>query len=262
MQVRPWEILVGLLTLVAVGVGLWFVLMRPLPEGSGPHATSTDTGSEEREIYTESGEYYEITAEYPTQIPLAHSASATMEAAAVSTMHAFVLSEAERFRENNVENLTAEDIALQNLGGERTYLLHIKYTMYESPETVSYVYSLFADTLGAHPNGYYRTYTFYKKTGEGLALDSLFSPSANHLEVLSMLSREKLGETLGEGNFDREYLEAGTSPDADNFQNFYLEGSSLILLFPPYQVGPWALGIQEARISREELGNTLREEYR
>lgn len=257
MEQKPLTLLIALLILAGAVAAGWYVLSRPVPPASLPSDhTPSDTGT--RGTYEDSGEYYEISGSYPLSIGLSSSA----EADAVGFMKAFVEREAARFRDESVGSLTPEDIAIQELGGERKYVLDMEYEEKWGPRTVSFIYRMYADTLGAHPNAYYRTFTFDTATGKGLGLDELFLPSANHLDVLSLLSREKLSATLGEGNFDQEYLEAGTTPDADNFQNFYFEGDALVILFPPYQVGPWVLGVQTAVIPRAELGNALKEEYR
>lgn len=263
MQPRPLHIIIAVLILIAAGIALWFVLSRPSPVGPGGSATSTPSGAEGDVPATlqDNGQYHEITAHYPAQTPLKATAGATADIVASRVMKEFVEQEIARFKDNNVDMLTAEDISIIGLGGERKYVLDIEYKVYESPDTVSYVFSMFADTLGAHPNGYYRTYTFDKESGEGLHLDDIFG-TPDYLEVLSMLSRQALAAKLDEFGYDKEYLEAGTTAFADNFQNFYLEGDNFVVLFPPYQVGPWVIGTQTAELPRAELGNTLKEAYR
>ena len=52
---------------------------------------------------------------------------------------------------------------------------------------------------------------------------------------------------------DMEYIKSGTLPEEDAFQSFYFEGSTLVLLFPPYQIGPYALGMILLPIPASEL---------
>jgi hypothetical protein len=65
-----------------------------------------------------------------------------------------------------------------------------------------------------------------------------------------------------EDELDTSYIETGTTPDPNNFQIFYFEGDYLVIVFPPYQVGPWVLGTQTIRIPRSELSAELKAEYR
>jgi hypothetical protein len=263
MDTKTLPLAFAAVILVLAGGILWFVLTRPSPEGPGPSATSTPSGAEKLSV-DDTGPYHDIHAYYPSKTPLA---SASTDASAVFVMKTFAESEAQRFRENNVEVLTQADIELFGVGEDRKYVLDADYDIHESPVTVSYVYHLYADTLGAHPNAYYRTFTFDLQSGEELHIDDLFM-TADYLDVLSNESRRILKAQIAEASavpedeLDTSMLDAGTTPFSDNFQNFYLEGNDLVIVFPPYQVGPWVLGTQEAHIPRSALGNTLKARYR
>jgi Protein of unknown function (DUF3298) len=265
MEPKPLPIIIAVLVLIVAIAGLWFVLTREStyvpPE---PAPIDGSQGVTKQEIHDE-GEYYEVSGSYPSSAGLTATAGAKEDALAVSYMKLFIEQELERFKDTNVNELSAQDIEIQGLGGDRRYTLDIDYDFYQSDETVSYVYHMYADTMGAHPNVYYRTFTFDRATGEGLALDDIFSPTADYLGVLSTLSREKLPlqlEALSGVAPDADMLAAGTTPDADNFQNFYLKGDAVVIIFPPYQIGPWVLGVQEVSLTRAELGSTLKAEYR
>lgn len=267
MEPKPLPIAIAVIVLVVAAGGLWYVLSRPTGnELVNPFPPSQGTlGEPTEQTLKDSGQYYEITAKYPSSAGLTATAGAKEDALAVSSMKFFAEQEAARFKDTNVSSLTAEDIRIQGLGGDRQYALDIAYKAYRSPVAVSYVYLMYANTMGAHPNTYYRTFVFDAKTGEGLHLDDLFSPTADYLGVLSVLSREKLAvqmEKAGGVAPDADMLDAGTTPDADNFQNFYLEGADLVLIFPPYQVAPYVYGTQEVRIPRAELGNAFKVEFR
>lgn len=266
---KPLPILIAVLILLIAGVAAWYLLTRPVPEGPlGGAATTTPSGEPgAKAIIRDSGQYHEITAAYPSATPLSASAGASANARAVALMKSFAEQEAARFEDANVSELSAEDIEIQGLGGDRKYVLDADYDAYESPVTVSYVYRMYADTLGAHPNAYYRTFTFDKASGEALILEDLFA-TGDFLDVLSNETRKRLKAQIAEASdvpedeLDLSMIEAGTTPYADNFQNFYLEGADLVIVFPPYQVGPWAIGTQEVRLERTSLGNTLKARYR
>lgn len=262
MPERPLPLIVAFLALVAAGALLWFFLSRPAPIRPSPfeEEPGDELPAAETLHITNVGAYHEIDAAYPSRTPLRESAGGAADTAAVALMKTFAEKEVSRFKENSVDTITEEDVRVQHLGGERKYVLSAEYEMRESASTVSYIYVLYADTLGAHPNAYYRTFTFDKKTGESLHLDDLFADDS-YLETLSEKSRESLRETLGE-TASPDMLEAGTTPFSDNFGNFYLEGTVLALIFPPYQVGPWAIGTQEVRIPLSELTGMLAPEYR
>lgn len=260
MQVKPLPLIIAIIVLIFVGGALWFILSRPASHDSKGNIPPEPSLIGAKLHIQDSGAYHEASASHPSHTPLTSSAGAQADAAATALMKDFAEKEIARFIDNNITSLTSEDISVQGLGGERKYVLDMDYDVFESSQTVSYLYHMYADTLGAHPNAYYRTFVFDTKTGEGLHLDDLFV-SENYLDTLSEKSRIALKKTLGENAYV-EMLEAGTTPFADNFQNFYLSGNEFVLVFPPYQVGPYAIGTQEVRIPLSELNNILRNQYR
>lgn len=253
-----------LVFIIAV-LALWYMSShepKPLPIGEIP--TTPVPGTYEKKTVRDSGEYYDAEVSYPAGTPLQATAGRDADAEAVQSMKVFAEGQIAAFKERaGIDTLTQADIEMIGLGKDRKYALGIDYEVKESPATLSYIYTLYEDTLGAHPNAYLRTFTFNKKTGEEIHLDEILS--GDYLTRLSTLSRQKLAASIkAQSGYEpnMEYIESGTQPFADSFQNFYLEADALVLLFPPYQVGPYALGLQEAKIPKTELGAMLNAEYR
>ena len=257
------KLLIGgvILILLILGGVLWYMMSNPAPEPSELPTVPAGPSIGQSERISENGQYHEVSAEYPATTPLRASAGAEADAAAVAAFRSFEERIIETFKDQSgLATLTEEEIEMFGLGNERKYAIGIDYEMYQSKATVSYVFMIYEDTLCAHPNGYYRTFTFDLETGAGLQLSELFAPDVDYLTVLSQKSREALYEQLGE-NAVSDMLEPGTTPDEDNYQNFYLEGDALVIIFAPYQVGPWAIGTQEVRIPTSELSGMLKAEY-
>lgn len=225
----------------------------PVPE---PIAEPVPVTIEEHEPY------YDVVASYPDSTPLAVTAGVPADREAVARMRGFIEETIADFkRQGDFGNLTPEDIALQGLSADRKQSLAISYESYEGIGTVSYAYTLVVDTLGAHPNAFYRTFTFDRGTGAELSLAGLFLPRSGHLERLSAYARFELGRTLGEFA-EVDYLELGTAPTAENFANFVVTDGFLEVLFPPYQVAPYAAGTQSVAVPLEELDDILKPAYR
>ncbi len=253
-------IVLGVVILAGV---IWYISHVPAPAALAPAPAPAAT---EPAKIAEEAPYYTVDATYPTQTTLATSASLQADQAAVATMKSYVEGQIAQFKKDgNFPNLSAEDIQMLGLG-ERKYAIGIEYKTYESSSTLSYVYQLFVDTGGAHPNTSYHTFTFDKKTGALLTLKDVFTPNAPYLQTLSTKSRAVLPgkiaamESVTVKEVDTDYINSGTKPEAEAFQNFYFEGSNLVLLFPPYQVGPYVLGMIELPIPTSELGD-LRPEF-
>ncbi len=266
------RIIIGAVIAAALLLGLlvWYMATHPAPVYAPTTgvATSSNTGSALGPgQVADSGPYYAIEGIYPNSTVLKQTASLAADAQAVGVMRAFVEGQAAEFKQQNVGNLTAEDIREQELGGDRKYTLDIEYQTYQSSYTVSYLFQLYADTMGAHPNTYYRSFTFDKKTGKELELANLFKPGADYLGRLSTISRAELPSIIAErtqqavSDVDTDDIKDGTKPEAASFQTFYLDGTNFVLFFPPYQIGPYVLGTTALPIPLSELDDVLKAEY-
>lgn len=259
---RALPVLFILILLGALGFGLYLARPEWFPfKESAP----VEPLSFEEEAYqsappkaiTEEAEYYDIEASYPSGTPLASQVSPMADEKAVTILRTFIDGEIRRFKENgNFENLTDTDIAMLGYEDGRKQLLKISYEEHLSEEAVSYVFTLYQDTLGAHGNTFFRTFVFAKGTGEGLVLPDMFKSGSAYLDVLSGISRNTLMENLGE-NADAGMIDQGTTPFEDNFQAWYLKDGTLVLLFPPYQVAPYSAGPQKVEIPLSELESLL-----
>lgn len=204
---------------------------------------------------SEETSFYSISATHPSQTPVA---DATANAKAVEIMETFIENEIARFKDNGqFDSLTAEDVEMMGYNAGRTQLLQISYEEYRSEATASYVFTIYQDTLGAHGNTFFRTFTFDTRTGDGLVLADLFAPGTNYLDTLTAISRETLYETLKETS-EPQYIDQGTTAYEDNFQNWYLTSDALVILFPPYQVAPYAEGPQKVAIPFDSLESILK----
>ena len=208
--------------------------------------------------YVEHAQYYDIAANYASSTPLASGANTT----AIAQMKQFVSGTIAQFKaDGNFANLTAADVKTLGLDQGRKETLEIKYLMASSARTISYIFTVYEDTLGAHGNTFFRTFVFDKTTGAELSLGDLFVPGSDYLAALSQIARAKLPGNLGSG-LDAQMLAAGTAPDAKNFGRFFMDNENIVILFDPYQVAPYSAGPQTLYIRVSELGDMIRPEYR
>lgn len=250
--------------LLLLALGLWYMATHKAPEPYAPPEVATSTPVAMKlppQSIEEHATYYDIETSYPAETSLKTTASTKADTTAVGVMKAFVEKTIADFkREGNFANLSREDIQMFGLD-KRKQSLVIEFKEQAGAGTISYVYSIYLDTLGAHPNAFYRTFVFDAKIGSQLTLANLFLPKTTYLSRLSTLSREKLTESLGEFA-DADYIKDGTKPETDSFQSFSIDDTNLILTFPPYQVAPYAAGTQTVTIPLTELGDILKPAYR
>ncbi len=254
----------GILILIVLGFTIWYMATHqaPTPYASVEETATTTPEMLPPETYEEHGQYHDITVTYPAETALKASAGTEADAEAVALMGDFVEDTVDEFKtQGNFDKLTAEEAAFMGLTNDRKESISITYEEQLGKSTASYVYTLFVDTLGAHPNAFYRTFTFDLKTGAELSIADLFTPRSNYLTRLSAISEFELSKTLGE-NADIEYIRQGVTAEALNFQTFSIEGENLILIFPPYQVAPYAFGTQEVSIPLSQLAEILKPVYK
>lgn len=212
--------------------------------------------------YTENAPYYQIAASYPTSPVIATKSGTTADTVALTSIRSFVLNTIKEFKKNgNFDNLSAEDITMMGFDKGRKQVLQITYAVAPAPRTVSYIFTVYEDTLGAHGNTNFKIFTFDTETGERLSLGDLFTSGSEYLAELSRLSRAKLPGVTGSVS-DKSFIEAGTAPEEQNFAHFLFDKGDLVLLFPPYQVAPYAAGAITLRIPTSELKDILKAEYR
>lgn len=265
---------VGVAVAAALALGAWVwgssVLMTLTGSAPGTSATSglsyevTPEGS--RQI-RQSTEFYDIAVKYPdhTTLALSSSAGPTAEAAALAAMEGWATQQVLGFiAMGDFANLTEEDKEMIGFNAGRKYTLDIDYTEYQSPQTVSYVFTAHIDTLGAHPNGYFKTFMFDKRTGKELTLGDIFE--GDWLSYVSAESeaqvRAHIAEMTASAGADVSLFEEGLAPREGNFLSAYMDGGDIVILFDPYQVAAYAAGPQEVRIPRASVATMLRAEYR
>ncbi len=203
--------------------------------------------------YAEDEKYYTVKASYPAETGL----SAEADAKARLTIERSLADRIAEFKKNGgLNDMTAENAAIQNLGGDRKYALDLKYKKFTAPDSVSYLYTVYEDTGGAHPNTYFMTFVFDKQ-GNKMELAQLFPSNPKWLEELALLvsndvvsqykARAQVEDTTG------LLFNEGLAPKAENFSNFVLDGNSLAVYLPPYQVAAYAAGSFEVKIPLKDL---------
>lgn len=270
LRQKHWALItVGVLIACFALLTAYFLLGKVIvtvPDRGAATTTPSEASSSPVTILhiTESTKYYDIDLTYPSATPL-QATNASADRAAVATMKDAMQGLATQFKDNFANNRPVNDLVAPGSADTRKEALTSEYEMYTGARSVSYVFSIYEDTLGAHPNLYFRTFTFDTKTGQEILLGNLFTSSSNYLSTLSARARADVPgiiRKMSGQSGDAEYIQNGTKPVAESFQSFYIEGKNLVLIFPPYQVGPYALGTVLDPIPLAQLGAALKAEYR
>ncbi len=252
------------LGLIAWGLSLIPHSASPVVSDTSPVLGGTATSTTDYE-YVENAPYYTIDIVYPRTTPVQDSQA---DLAARTDMEQAIAGDIAQFKQDgNFANLTPEDIQIQGLGPDRKYSLSYDYKAYQGSTTVSYVFTVVEDTLGAHPNTFFRTFTFSRQ-GTELSLADLFTSDSNYLTTLSKEAYDgivaqlpdKVGSQPTPDMLDT--VRIGTEPSPEALQFFYIDstssGGELVLLFPPYQVAAYAAGSFEVHIPLKDLSSILK----
>lgn len=237
--------------LVAWGLSLIHI---PEPQSAVQHVLQGQKTPAGDYKYTENNQYYSIEVYYPATTTLGIAANAKALAVIEQGMYAQI----QDFHQILNEIMDdAEKARLQQDG--RQYAFAAQYQEYPSAHYESFLYAVYEDTGGAHPNGFFKTFVFDQRGGL-VQLSDLFGTGSDYLGRLSQAAKAQVLQQLK----DRLGVDAtnvifndGLTPTAENFQNFTVEGDTLHIFFPPYQVAAYAAGAFDVNIPLESLSDIL-----
>ena len=107
-------------------------------------------------------------------------------------------------------------------------------------------------------------YIFDRRNGAELAIPDLFVDDS-YLERLSALTREALAERVSKEELasDVEWVESGTAPTAENFDNIlFREDGTVLVMFDKYQVAAGVAGVVEVSLPVAAIADLLKPEIR
>jgi hypothetical protein len=103
----------------------------------------------------------------------------------------------------------------------------------------------------AHPGHYSITVNYDLGQGRELALDDLFQPNSNYLQVIADECKAQLStRNIG---FEDAIFNSGADPLPENYQRWNLSPDGLLVTFDEYQVAPYAAGPQTVLVPFDRL---------
>lgn len=147
----------------------------------------------------------------------------------------------------------AEDSAKSDMKNNILFMPYIVQTNYDVHYTTASFLSLtimyYEYTGGAHGISYKTPYNLNLNTGKNITLEKLFKPSTNYISLINKEIQFQI---------DKKNSVPGAIPITEfksisNDQPFYIDGTNLVIYFQPYELGAYALGIQEFPIPLSKL---------
>lgn len=141
------------------------------------------------------------------------------------------------------------------------YSLNMTYETFNfSPEVMSLKYVISTYTGGAHPNSYFKTFTFDLINDHDLSVTDLFRADANPWPTIANIVEQDLINQMGVGA-DLNWIQTGSGENPDNYHSFVVTENEVIFYFDPYQVAPYAAGAFEVHIPLETLNEYLQDPF-
>ncbi len=212
-------LLLFFLILFNIGLSVQLYFLKQKETHKITEVLTFETALKEKKIH-EIDENYQISIYYPI------------------TSYSNLNIEIERLIEENIKNFKEEIIFPNTLN--QIYRLDIVYETYSTDKYLSYVFTIFQDTLGAHPISFYNTISYNLENQKMITIDDLINQNPKFLEVASKNVRDILLKNPKIVN--TEMMMQGTMPNKQNFSTFALTKEGYLFFFSPYQVAPYSSG--------------------
>lgn len=165
------------------------------------------------------------------------------------------------WKKENIDVLTQNDIAVQELGGDRKYELNILYSKTFNSKYITHVIEIYSFTGGAHGITTIETTTVDTKGVESTLNDILKDPKTG-IAALTEKLKTKLETDFSERIYsEKGMFEDGLKPEAIASLSFEVTNVGIIFIFGDYQVGPHSSGIIEVPLLYSELTDILNEKF-
>lgn len=120
-------------------------------------------------------------------------------------------------------------------------------------DILSFFIITYQSTGGAHGLSTLDAYNINSKTGEKLTLANIFKPGFDYKKLINDSVNKKIASNPSFYFQDEENKFKGIS---DN-QEFYINDKGIVIVFELYEIAPYAFGIQEILIPKENIQNNM-----
>lgn len=205
------------------------------------------------DTFTESTEWYETSIHYPK--------NNTKIRDQIFQLYADFSKETEIKKYTNLAE--AKEGLQINVEGLK-YSFTADFKIATSTNSITYIYQIYTFTGGAH--GATQIFPITENEKQEIVTASQILPDDKLLKVSKLaesniriqkkermksfgMSDKDITESLKSDTFIKE----GTKPIRENYNSVWLEGDNLVISFGQYQVGPYAEGIYEVKLSKESV---------
>jgi hypothetical protein len=105
----------------------------------------------------------------------------------------------------------------------------------------------------AHPGHYTITFNYDLHLGQEITLDQLFLHGVGHLQTLADFSKAELSKR----DIAFDMFSDGANPTPENYRNWNITPTGLLITFDEYQVAPYAAGAQLVMVPYARIQNII-----
>jgi len=234
-------------TIVAVIVIGWVVFTHYNPNtpvktdpGATPVATDLWQSVEiDSKTISDSNQYYTIDVTYPV----------TKDVAINDKFKAFAQDQIAQFKDDTA---WVTDPAIES-SSKGSLSLMISYSEERSAIAQNYIFTIATYTGGAH--GLQATHTFaFDERGAPITFQDLFSnPDVGLKAVATFVQKELTEKKIS----DAQWIKDGAMAIPENYQTFVVGDTGVTFIFDPYQVAPYAAGLQSILVPYSVFKSSL-----
>ncbi len=242
MIIRKAVLAVAFLALLLISLGSTLIVHSPVQAVGTPDFTKTWTLSRKNGSEDSQSPAYHIRISQPVLT------TADKAGDAFNALVSDFLAKAEDDFKNSAKG------AIPNTTGPGADSeLQIWYDIYVSDtDVISTQYHIYSYIAGAaHPLTVTHTSNFNMATGAEITLESLFKPNSNYLNVIAQYCIKQLTQEK------RLAFPDGAAAKPENYANWMIDRSGLLMVFDPYQVGPYVQGISTVLVPFSALSDIL-----
>lgn len=203
-------------------------------------------------------EFYKCTEDTSVYVKISYPQISNMKDQQVQNKINLMLEDQFLFAVQSYEEFASDPELLADYPADWGFVFEVTYRItYQSRNVISIVMDHYEFTGGAHGNYFSEGYNIRLSDGKLLLLTDVIKE--NKLENLSLLCEQEIMEL-----FEVESLSDVLFEDEINLtneQDFYFEPYYLILQFDPYEIGPYAMGSIEVKLSFDKLKDLLQNNF-
>jgi len=164
--------------------------------------------------------------------------------------------------DSGIEDIkTKEQADRIGLSSERKYEYNAKLKIYDTDKYTSYVYEIYENTGGAHPNTYHSVFNFRKSDNKEIkSLTDIYGDNI-YTEVSALSIKDLRSQFMANkdtadmiSDLTGEMFIDGTKALPVNYSRFYFKDDNILtIIFDRYAIGPYVIGEWEVNIPLKSL---------